>query len=540
MGTGSGGKQVTINSLERAVSTDQNRLQAFGSAGMAEVLRYLFDIQTSEAEAGGMEAVGTSVGNPLRGVVLSGIRARPEIGTTNMFVEAGVGIFVNPTGDTADDSPLKWIKTGGESTAGVLTLTAGAVADRVDMLECRLRTAVQETTSRDIYDPATGLFTATLVPKVEEFILEFQIRTGTPGGEWAGLGTQSEWMPLCVWVTPVAATTFDDVDYMWDVRRLASDLAGGGTMGVSQVVPSTGSGDDGPKFASLLGGNLSGHVRVNLNGLKCGGEIGRVEFEDGVVTGTMDIVGGTHDDLGYTPVSDGVSYLYSAFPFDLPRWCRYYTAAHGSRTPGPFRGLVVRTHHACDGLGQPLGVIAMPTAYGLGGTFGPGLEGGAQLIMIQYQALTTPVDTVMTNDGWCVSTNTIVQTASAGGATTTAEWSGVFLDDVNIPRVATHVRMYITRNQGGAAGAVVGQSSVGLENPYLLGFNWYSQNYTTVTDAGILWQGVHEWPLRPPQPWFQTPDPSTVGRGDFFFSLSATGITQTNASAAIRGLKLFL
>src|SRR5688572_19836722 len=132
---GSGGRRMTINTRERAVSNDHNRGWAFNSAAIAELYRHVFDVRSSENNSGGTELLGSAVTTPLRGVILSGLRARPEIGTVNLFIEPGAALIVDPTGDDSDDCVLKYVVSDGVQTAGELTLTAGGGGTRIDVIE---------------------------------------------------------------------------------------------------------------------------------------------------------------------------------------------------------------------------------------------------------------------------------------------------------------------------------------------------------------------------------------------------------------------
>ncbi len=499
MSRASGSKQIKINTRERAVSTDNNRAGAFISSGVAEALRHIFDVSTAEANSGGLENLGSSVTDPLRGVILAGLRGRPEIGTTNLFVEPGVALLTEPTNDVSDDSPLKWIKSVGVVTAGALTLTSGAGSARIDMLECQILLNTQEgtvveTASRDIYNTTTGQFVGSLVNKVNELQLTFRIRTGTPGGGFAGLGTASGWLPLMVWVTPAAAVDWDDVLLIWDVRPLASDHVAG-PYKVDQTYLHY------PKrcLATLTEDadpRLMGVIDIEHNGRWLGGEIG---------AGTVEAVGfvlqSAIDAPGITKTNDLISY-YFVTPHGLPRWAQYTTVASGSRLPGPMRGILVASNVNPNFDGTPQSAVALPAATDLAGTTTEGrlatcvMSGAAGMVPFTMQ------------DGWVYqqgNTNTNL-TLSAGVATGTVEYT--VTEDTIVPRPisALEVNFFQTLTAMG----VTPDLGLSLVTTWDDGGTGGSHNYQSSTTeifkntaATVISSVV---PMRTPEPLDNTPN----------------------------------
>lgn len=359
----SGNKRMKINTRERLVSTDHNRLQAFEGAQVAEIMRWMLTAFSSET--GAAPSIVSTTSNPLFGVIVNGLWARPEIGTTNLFVEAGVIGMVNPDASpSSDDSPFKIWADSGQPLAGALTLTPGAVATRVDVIECSRVTVVTESDNRDIFNPTTQLFTPVLVDKVEVEQLVFRIRTGTPGGGFAGVGTASGWMPLAVAVVPSTATTWDDVT-VWDVRRLMIDFVRAPAM-VSQQFPQQGkSWSTAHELAGVR--TLRGWIDTQLGDSRMGGEL--APSNSGLAGGALDLLSTEVLEAGFAAASNAPWGLYFVAPHSLPRWARYTPASSGLRIPMARRGIPVFTQKMpTSHRGQPSAAISIPTDLGLGGS----------------------------------------------------------------------------------------------------------------------------------------------------------------------------
>src|SRR5271165_5418955 len=106
----SGGKQMVINTQERAVSTDINRLQAFQGATDGESWRALQNTyQGNEDADGGCLYVPRGVqGNPSYADVHAGFQVQPQIANLNLLVSAGVARLYDPDViPSTDDSQYK-------------------------------------------------------------------------------------------------------------------------------------------------------------------------------------------------------------------------------------------------------------------------------------------------------------------------------------------------------------------------------------------------------------------------------------------------
>lgn len=366
--SGSGGHNLIFNFRERLISNDLNRLQRMLSADQARALRWIYDARVDEEESGGVANVGSTVDNPLRAIILSGLRVRPEIGTANLFVEPGMVVMVDPDpagpNFSPDDIPTKFVEDAGVQTAGQLTLTPGAVATRVDVIECKRTSFTPAQENRDIFDPTTGTFTSTLVYKDKYDVLIYRIRTGVPGGGFASVGTASGWLPLAVARVPVGAATWDAVD-VWDVRPLLSDLDEGAPPLKNRPLIKRGMQE---LFVDDAGANVTriayGKTELTFGGRMVGGSFG---LESGVANG-IDLLGSDVVEAGFVAAASLPWYCYLAFPFGLPRWCKLTPASSGARKPGPLRGIPIYTQKGPNVKGTPTSALNLPSVLGLSGS----------------------------------------------------------------------------------------------------------------------------------------------------------------------------
>ncbi len=364
MTTGSGNQKLLFNTRERALSSDSNRAQSFAGRAAAESWRFLLDATAEEdTHAGALEVMGAGADTPLRAVVFAGIRVRPEIGTVNLFVTPGEILIVDSASPTADDSSAALVSDPGVITAGVLTLTAGSGSVRIDVVECQRVDVVTEIDNRDIFNPATGLFTPAQVNKVVTSQLTYRIRTGTPGSGFPGIA--AGWVPLAVCCVSSAATTWDDVK-LWDVRPLASDRWNapfdnplsfpqkGRQMVWTDVI------------TNAAQRRAAGIVEVAFKGYRAGGRLGLTNEAIGYFDYAAAANYARNFVAGWT--ANHHWYVYAVFPFGLPRWVAYSSVASGARVPVGQRGIlaVTTTPPAFNGLPQPTGIgVNSPAITGL-------------------------------------------------------------------------------------------------------------------------------------------------------------------------------
>ena len=360
MGTSSGAKVVVYNTRERLISTDPNRAQSFGAQAMAEMLRWMLDASNEQdVTGGGFEQLGTGTEPSLRATVLSGIRGRPEIGTTNLFVEPGAGLFIDNPGPGPDDSISSFLADPGVQTTGVLALTPGAGATRIDVLECQRIANVLETDNRDIFNPATGLFSPAAVMKVQNSVLTYRLRTGTPGSGFPGVA--AGWLPLMVASVPAAAGSWDFVT-CWDVRPLAADRISG-PFATSRLI------NENRRSLSFCNATsspgiplMNAEVDTTFGGYRAGGLI-----RDNWSSIYFDPTNANNQAAGFAFGTTGALWsVFLVFPFGLPRWVRYSDSSSGLRIPGAQRGIPVVSTTIAGNSGAPLAPgVQSPAATGL-------------------------------------------------------------------------------------------------------------------------------------------------------------------------------
>src|SRR3984957_5910287 len=259
-----GQKNVTINTQERAVSVDINRLQSFMNASQAEAMRYLMDasLGSDDLGAGGVITEYSPLNTPLQAEILNGIQVQPQIGSLNIIIAPGVVQAIAPDGSETpvgspalgDSSYYKYIRDVGVQTLGALAMTPNSSGQiRIDVIECQVASLVSETDNRDVFNPSTGLFAASTVTKATQDGLSYRVRAGTPGSGFPG--SVNGWLPLAVASVPTGTTTNDTITF-WDVRPLVADRVYQ-PFGLSRNLPRV----------KMLGGTDATGTYVGHNGL---------------------------------------------------------------------------------------------------------------------------------------------------------------------------------------------------------------------------------------------------------------------------------
>ena len=201
-------KRVIINTRERLVSTDINRMQAFSAAERAQFF-------AAVCADGPDYSIPTAISYPSTAIVVSGLLVRPYTGYC--LIDGGSGLFPGALGDS-DDFPVAFAASDGVTSTSVLPFVSnGLGVIRVDVFECRPLEVLDESSSRDIYDPLTGSFSAAVVDKVRSLKLEYRVRNGTPA-----LDADSGWLPLAVAFVKPSDTGYDTADF-YDVRPLLAE-----------------------------------------------------------------------------------------------------------------------------------------------------------------------------------------------------------------------------------------------------------------------------------------------------------------------------
>lgn len=386
----SGQKKLIQNTREKVLSTDMNRRQDLNAQERAEIYRHLFDLRGgySEELGGAMDVadIPDTIENPfttglgLRADIYEGLTVIPVQGTPSLHIVPGVVGMHDPDGQAGssdpstanpDDSVYKVLKDDGIDTNGVLVITdnPGGNPIRVDIIECQRAQVITEQDNRDIYNPATGLFTPTLVDKVEDGQLTYRVRAGTPGSGLPAL--EQGWLPLAIAAVPGGNSGVDDVTF-WDVRPLVKDRSFAPQRGLrGEVFPlrnrnamvdrNTVGGE------SRLIGVLEGEdpVTGNLAGGKMVADYGTTDYID--LQDANNLAG------GFTPAANAIVYIWAAFPYGLPRWVRYPSAATagGRRVPAGPKGIIFGSHVAPatkSTHGPPASPLTLPTGLGLATT----------------------------------------------------------------------------------------------------------------------------------------------------------------------------
>lgn len=411
----SGTKRMVINTRERAVSTDINRLQDFQQAAIAEVFRALTMAATTELFSRGDGVVPAAAAAPMSAVILNGFLCKPQIGSANLFIDGGVMIVVDPDiTPGADDSICKVVKdVNGVSTPGAISFLAAGAATRIDIVEMARvdpsdPSCIVESASRDIYNPTTGLFAATTVTKATDGKVQYRIRRGVEGSGMPAL--QSGWLPLMVASVPVGATNWDGVT-CFDVRPLYADRAS-----IANGVPAKNEISRAELVAGFeyeANGGVAARTFINgrVSAIYAGSIVGGSLPAGGLDLSTNDYAVANF----IAGMADGWWNLYLAFPFALPRWCRYTPASAGYRMPAGLCGIPIASQQACDYHGAPTGALALPTNLGLGGTTVAALRVFSAPCKAAQKLIPTAVD----GDGWYSTGMPVTNPTVSGHATGT-------------------------------------------------------------------------------------------------------------------------
>lgn len=358
-------KSLKYNTRERALSTDLNREQNFLSSELAQFARSLLltPYPTTGTPYYSFNETITEpsvTDRPIRAAVLQGLAPYPINGTTDLLITSGQLLQVQATGGLgADDFEVALVTDEGVQTTGILTLTPNSSGSgRVDIVECKVIDYDYETSSRDVYDPGTGLFTVASLVKVTGKKLQYRIRTGDPSSVWPGI--VDEWLPLCVLVVPDGTTDFDTVD-MYDVRPLVTKRA----QDISEVSENL------PQFYQLICNyDLTNQHKIAPI-MNVGFKNQRVRWGDGNAVASsplmLDLQSADLRDPAWTPVASEWWRLYLAFPFGLPRWAKYSDSTTSPRK-GQREGIPIMTNKICGFYGNATLTCALPTATGLVGT----------------------------------------------------------------------------------------------------------------------------------------------------------------------------
>ncbi len=347
----SGGKRLVYTWQQRILTGDWTRMQDFQNADRSEVLRRLYgDVPTAALTQPGVHTEETgAVATPLQADVLGGLMVQCDH-PTNIFVSPGAlmawtgtpvgddsgAVFVNDPGVTAILPALAFVANGG-------------AGPRIDVIECQPVEVLVSTLTRDIYDPATRLFSPVAgLDYVKEMRLVYRITSGVAGGGAPALS--AGWLPLAVAVVQPGATGWNDSDF-YDVRPLVDERVPAPFGGLNK----RGRFVDGEYEAIRdVGGTtytVTGWAVFELGRYYAGGAL----YRSTCVTHAERLSGvgdakhvDAHVASNCAPGCDlnEIVYMLAGFPMGLPRWVRYSEAAIGPiRLPNGPRGIVFFQSH---------------------------------------------------------------------------------------------------------------------------------------------------------------------------------------------------
>lgn len=422
----SGMREMILNTQERAISTDLNRLQKFKSQDVSELMRLLLNVGLSsdDADAAGLATAYSTLDAPLKAEIINGFLVRPITGTGGITVDAGVLYGIIPDG-SAEDSNYKYVRDPGVATPLVFGANASGQI-RIDVIECSLGTADVVNDNRDIFNSVTGLFAATAVTKETAHRLQYRIRQGTPG---SGLpANQTGWLPLAVASVPNGFTTVNQITF-WDVRPLLQDRADS-ILNVSRAKPKITNGE---ATSGITSGSspyyVTGVAEAVLNGRKIGGAV-----RSGSVVADADNIDlwAAANQVPSFSISPGLWFVYYCLPGGLPRWARYQ-ATGSNRLPRAPRGIPVLSQTHPDAWGFPTTAIPMPTQTGLVVS-----TTNAYAMFAGYSTAGFLSPMLMNDKRIVMGTDWATKTPSATGSYS-ADFS--FQGGVDYPRHATELRL---------------------------------------------------------------------------------------------------
>jgi hypothetical protein len=336
-----GGNRVILNTRERVISNDHNRLQDMIASSRANALARLHNDRYDERVPGYAPQVIIGGQTPMLADVFGGLFVKVD-DATSLLVDPGVvGVMDPDPSPGLDDNPYKVIDDPGIQTLGVLTWLANSGGGiRIDLVVADVVEQVIETDNRDVYDTSTGLFTTQTVNKVMAKRLAYSIVRGTPG---SGMPAIPNRIVLAVASVPVGSTGWADCTF-WDVRPM-----------VSQRINSNITLENPRRHYefgfSLRGGSLSNAASTIFDGTA------RTEFDGYLVGGTLvkgtpgggdvafdidDPANATNNATMATATDEGCNPVFLLFPAGLPRWARY--------SVGNAPGLTIRAPYGCQGI----------------------------------------------------------------------------------------------------------------------------------------------------------------------------------------------
>lgn len=404
-------KALVFNTRERAVSADFNQLQQFAAQERNDMIAALLASSKNRLNGLGQSvAYSGSANTPLPGYVLDGLVGVVDNmgGSGSVLVNPGT-VLVRPS-DPSDANDSGWIlvQSEGITTTGQLVIAAnGSVSPRVDVIEFTVVQSVVTTASRDIYNPTTGLFIASVVTKVTKPTLSFRVRQGTPG---SAPGYAAGYMPILVAVlqpgTDLAKVDFYDCRPLWremagevDIRTVSSSTKNDAFYSPSEPVDANWMIDGlvaspkckGVAITKALGVSVGGRLLRNTpcSNADFGTSTNGVPIDAANAwKGSSDLLpgaGGSHQDIlglfavlpdlgGGVPLPRFVRYTQSSSPRipaecnGLLLWSNFQSVAMSNATGDKILGSTISCSGAQAVLGSGVGILlAVTSIYGTGG-----------------------------------------------------------------------------------------------------------------------------------------------------------------------------
>ena len=392
----SGGTKLIYTFQQRILTNDWTRMQDMQNADRSEVMRRLYNDYpfAGLTRSGDYTTGGAAAATPLKADVLNGLMVRCDH-PTSIFIDPGV-LFAWMGTPMGDDSGNVLCVDQGVTVLNQLPFLANAGAGpRIDVIECQPVDTLLTTLTRDIYDPATRLFTPVAgLDYTRAQRLAYRITRGVAGGGPPALS--AGWLPLAVAVVQVGATGWDKSDF-YDVRPLVNERVKAPFGAVSSLARHV----DG-EFTGMrdpAGGNLftvTGWTVHEIGQYYAGGALYRstcAANADFAVAGDA-LVLNAHVADNCAPgcdLNDATVWLFAGFPMGLPRWARYSEGPVGAtRIPYGSRGILFFQSHngvfgGLDVMTSGTVVTLLPTVCGF-----TGLELCAALAAFTASAVAVP------------------------------------------------------------------------------------------------------------------------------------------------------
>ncbi len=185
--------RVVINTRERAVSTDINRLQDLLGQDLGEVFRGLSGVHTYPAASPAED----------RSAVLRGLTGTPGAGMSVDIAE-GHALVMAAGAVGADDSRYRLLRA--RTTQNAVLGASDPANPRYDLVEVSAAADTTESPLRDIYDPVTGTFAPAVVPKVVRAGVTVQVTAGVAAANpTLPAFSGGNWIPIMAVRVPAAA-----------------------------------------------------------------------------------------------------------------------------------------------------------------------------------------------------------------------------------------------------------------------------------------------------------------------------------------------